>query len=298
MQLSHIKCALEVERTGSITQAADNLYMGQPNLSRVIREIEDEVGARIFNRGSRGVTVTEAGREFLKYAHEIASSLEGIDRIKFRHSGAARIHAVVSGADPITECAAHFADSAASGGVISISLSEADTRSIIGGVSDKAIDLGIVRVSSEYESIFRRGIKERRIDSLCLWDFEMRVIMSSENPLTKKDLLDENDLKGLLEIISGNDFSRRRESLPRRYVRTDSMSFCYPILGRNDSFMLAAPVKEDVLKRYSLAQRQLLRAPRCKYFLIWHRDYTLTESDIAFRTYLCGYFAELEKECL
>ena len=42
MNLTHLKYAIEVEKTGSITKAAENLYMGQPNLSRVIKELEDE----------------------------------------------------------------------------------------------------------------------------------------------------------------------------------------------------------------------------------------------------------------
>ena len=40
MNTLHIKYAIEVERTGSISRAADNLFMGQPNLSKAIRELE------------------------------------------------------------------------------------------------------------------------------------------------------------------------------------------------------------------------------------------------------------------
>ena len=39
MNLQHLKYAVEVEKTGSITQAAENLYMGQPNLSKAIKEL-------------------------------------------------------------------------------------------------------------------------------------------------------------------------------------------------------------------------------------------------------------------
>ena len=52
MNLTHLKYALEVEKTGSITKAAENLFMGQPNLSRVIKDLEDETGIRIFSRTS------------------------------------------------------------------------------------------------------------------------------------------------------------------------------------------------------------------------------------------------------
>ena len=42
MNTQHLRYAVEVERTGSIRQAAENLYMGQPNLSKAIRELESK----------------------------------------------------------------------------------------------------------------------------------------------------------------------------------------------------------------------------------------------------------------
>ena len=38
MNLLHLKYAVEIEKTGSITKAANNLFMGQPNLSKAIKE--------------------------------------------------------------------------------------------------------------------------------------------------------------------------------------------------------------------------------------------------------------------
>ena len=53
MNTLYFKYAVEVERTGSITQAADNLYMGQPNLSKAIKELEDTFGITIFKGHQR-----------------------------------------------------------------------------------------------------------------------------------------------------------------------------------------------------------------------------------------------------
>ena len=48
MNLLHLKYAVEIEKTGSITKAANNLFMGQPNLSKAIKELENEIGITIF----------------------------------------------------------------------------------------------------------------------------------------------------------------------------------------------------------------------------------------------------------
>ena len=81
MNILHLKYAVEVERTGSITQAAENLYMGQPNLSKAIRELENSVGIVIFKRTPKGVVPTVRGEEFLKQAKKVLAQIEHMEAI-------------------------------------------------------------------------------------------------------------------------------------------------------------------------------------------------------------------------
>ena len=69
------KYALEVEKCRSISQAAENLFMAQPNLSKAIHEIEDTFGFKVFRRTTKGVIPTTEGREFLAIARDIGSKL-------------------------------------------------------------------------------------------------------------------------------------------------------------------------------------------------------------------------------
>ena len=50
MNILHLKYAVEIANTKSISRAAENLYMGQPNLSRAIKELEETLNITIFNR--------------------------------------------------------------------------------------------------------------------------------------------------------------------------------------------------------------------------------------------------------
>ena len=79
MNLQHLKYMVEVEKVGSITKAAANLFMGQPNLSKAIKEVENEVGIPIFKRSAKGVIPTEKGAEFLEYARAILVQLDKIE---------------------------------------------------------------------------------------------------------------------------------------------------------------------------------------------------------------------------
>ena len=62
MTLSNIRYFVEVARCESITEAADNLYISQPGLSKQIALVENEIGVTLFYRTHRTVKLTPAGR--------------------------------------------------------------------------------------------------------------------------------------------------------------------------------------------------------------------------------------------
>ena len=79
MNILHLKYAVEVGKTHSINKAAQNLYMGQPNLSRAIKDLEESLGITIFNRTTRGMFVTPQGEEFLQHAKKILSQIDEVE---------------------------------------------------------------------------------------------------------------------------------------------------------------------------------------------------------------------------
>jgi len=69
MVLRHLRYFVAVVEEGSLTNAAERrLHTAQPSLSRQIRDLEVEVGAKLLERGARGVELTAAGRTFLDHA--------------------------------------------------------------------------------------------------------------------------------------------------------------------------------------------------------------------------------------
>jgi LysR family nitrogen assimilation transcriptional regulator len=76
MDTRQLKNFLKVAELGSISRAADDLGLAQPSLSQQIMRLEDEVGARLFRRTSRGVVPTEPGRLFVEHARHILQSCD------------------------------------------------------------------------------------------------------------------------------------------------------------------------------------------------------------------------------
>ena len=76
MNFLHLKYLIEVEKYESISKAAQHLYINQPRLSKIIKEIEEEANIKIFERHNKGVVPTTKGREFLSQAKKIVQEVD------------------------------------------------------------------------------------------------------------------------------------------------------------------------------------------------------------------------------
>lgn len=71
MTLQQLKYAITVAETGTITEAADKLYISQPSLTNAIHELEKEMNIIIFNRTNKGISISKEGEDFLGYARQV-----------------------------------------------------------------------------------------------------------------------------------------------------------------------------------------------------------------------------------
>ena len=79
MNLSQVEVIVEIAKAGSISQAAQNMYISQPGVTKILQRFEDEVGTKIFERVSTGIRLTPIGRRFVDNAQDI---LEQVDKLE------------------------------------------------------------------------------------------------------------------------------------------------------------------------------------------------------------------------
>ena len=147
MELRHLKYFLKVAEEKNFSKAAEKLFISQPPLSRQIKELENELQARLFDRNNKRVVLTDAGRFF---ESEITQVMQNLERIKLKTQ---KIATNVSGEFRIAYISSTFS------GVISdlikylsqeypyasFKLNEIRTAQQIEDLEQGKLDLGILR---------------------------------------------------------------------------------------------------------------------------------------------------------
>ena len=107
MELHQLRYFCAVARAGNFTRAAGDQHVAQPSLSQQIRKLEDELGAKLFDRFPRFARLTDFGKAFLPKAGEILRQV-GQARTEIQEMSGAEVGTVVVGA--IAHDSPYFSD--------------------------------------------------------------------------------------------------------------------------------------------------------------------------------------------
>ncbi|MEI2384565.1 pca operon transcription factor PcaQ [Breoghania sp. JC706] len=82
IKFRHLQCFLEIARQGSISRAAEALAITQPAASKALRELEEVLATRLFERSRKGIRLTRFGEVFLRHASASVMALrEGVESV-------------------------------------------------------------------------------------------------------------------------------------------------------------------------------------------------------------------------
>ena len=77
MNITELRYLVAIMKWGSVSAAAKQMYAAQPNVSKALKNLEEEYGIRMFERSSTGMIPTEQGRHFIEQAQRV---LQEVDR--------------------------------------------------------------------------------------------------------------------------------------------------------------------------------------------------------------------------
>lgn len=301
MNILHLKYAVEVASAGSISKAAEVLYMNQPNLSRAIKELEDSLGITIFDRTAKGMLVTPDGKEFLSYAKKILKQIDEVEAIYTKERiEKQRFSVCVPRAAYISEAFANFTAKITNSKRYEIFYKETDSAHVIKNLLHADYKLGIVRYADGNDKYFKKKLEEKNLTYELIAEFSYVILLSAAHPLAEKENISFADLSEYTEIAHANPSflslpmsAVKKEELPddiekRIYVFDRASQF--DVLSYNtDSLMWVSPLPEALLNRYGLVQKQCKDNQRhYRDLLVYRNDYTLSQLDRLFITELCA----------
>lgn len=297
MNILHLKYAVEVAETQSISKAASNLYMGQPNLSRAIKELEESLGITIFKRTSKGISTTTDGDEFLRRARRIIAQVDEVEEIyKNGRQRKQTFSVCVPRASYFSVAMAEFAKGIALDEPAEIFYKETNSMRTINNVMHGDFNLGIVRYQSSFEKYFTDMFTEKRLEFDTVSEFSYVLLLKRRSELAKKEEITQNDLKNCIEVTHGDPYVpslplidvKKAELSPeidkRIYVFERATQFTLLETVPN-TFMWVSPLPEDLLQKYDLVMRECSEYQKTyKDVLIHRKDYKLSELDKQFIT--------------
>ncbi len=301
MNILHLKYAVEVAKTQSISKAAENLYMGQPNLSRAIKELEELLGITIFRRTSKGITTTPDGDEFLRRARRIVSQVDEVEEI-YRNGKTHKqsFSICVPRASYFSVAMAEFSRHISLDEPAEIFYKETNSMRTITNVTRGDFNLGIVRYQAAFEKYFVEMFGEKKLEYDTVAEFTYRMAVKRNSPLATKENISIEDLKDYIEITHGDPYvpslplidvkkAELSEHVDKRiYVFERATQFM--LLGNvPNTFMWMSPVPQSLLDNYGLVMRKCPQYTKpYKDVLIYRKDYKLSELDKQFITDVCN----------
>lgn len=195
MTLQQLKYIITIAETGSITTAAQRLFIAQPSLSKSVAELEKEMGIIIFNRSNRGVYLSEDGTKFLSYARQIVEQAELLEN-EYKSTAPPRRAFAVS-AQHYAFVVNAFVELVREYGrdKYEFSLRELKTAEIIEDVRTHRSDIGVLFLSSFNREVIRHILQSEDIRFEPLFTAKPHVFISRNNPLAERSSVTLDDLK-------------------------------------------------------------------------------------------------------
>lgn len=295
MNLLHLKYVIEIAKAGSITKAADNLFMGQPNLSKAIRELEESLSITIFRRTSKGVIPTEKGEQLIKYARSIIAQIEEMQELAGQKlTNRQSFNICIPRSSYIAEAFLEFVRKLDKRKEIQVSVKETDAVTAIDSVCQGDCNISVIRYQTNYENYFLDYLRDREIIIDPVFASEYNLLLPSRSPLASRDEISPCDLLKYIEISQGEDSipyvnqcrkpACTEEQGRVRQIQAYDRLIQYEILSSHiDGYMWSAPVPKRLLNLYGLVQKPCPENQiSFKDALVYSKNYNFNELDRIF----------------
>ena len=268
LNLTILEYVVEVAKCGSISKAAQSLFISQPHLSNQIKAVEKQLGVTLFLRSARGIELTREGKIFVDEAQEILAGVKGLqDKLRVNPEHAVLSKLSVTRSQQVLKCITQFINENSDRENFTLKIKETSPFEVIDDVYNREAELGVIHFfEAQKEYIFNR------IQSLGLiyhnhFEREFLTLFSKNSSLSKEPVIHSEMLKNRLLVMYGdyevltasyeNAAKNAGIELTRKRIYVYDRASAMEILHNcPDSYMWITGVHDATLKRYNLEVRK------------------------------------------
>lgn len=238
-----------VSECGSIKQAAATLRIAPSAISRQMQGLEEELAVKLFERGARGMNLTDAGHVLYRYALENRDKVDGLRRQVGEFTSVRRGHVKIATVEGMLSSFLPnlFVDLSQQWPGIALSVTAVGSRDVVEMVGQNDADLGLIFGRAPGRDLIELG---RMRQPVCL-------IVSPRHPMANQDSYTVKELAGLRVVLPDTSFGIRQEldkACANANVRlemcseTNSLAFAQTVASRTDlaTFMPMISVRSSI----------------------------------------------------
>lgn len=181
MLFKQLECFLMVARLGSMSRAAEEMYLTQPSLTARLKALEQEVGGELFVRTKYGMRLTEAGREFLPYAERCVGAIESgkqhLKELREGTTGHLKLGALPRvGTYTLPAFLEEFSSAYPN---VLISVLTGHSKDVLNMVLTEEVQVGLARAMNHPD-----------VENIPLYEEELVLVVSPEHPFARRESVD------------------------------------------------------------------------------------------------------------
>lgn len=253
MTIIQLKYVLEVAGSSSMREAAGKLFVSQPALSNAIRELEEELHVKLFERTNKGISLTEQGNEFVSYAKQAVSQYEVIEE-RYLDRDTDRKHFAVSMQHYVFAVHAFVnAIKSTEAEKYTYSVQETRTNEVLTNVRDIKSEIGIIAYSKNNEHLIKKLFREYSLEFTPLMVRETFAYVWKEHPLANRKEISLEELKDYpcisFDQSSEDEFYLSEEALGNydfdRLVKTNDRGTSAELMAKLNGYAIGTGIMTD-----------------------------------------------------
>lgn len=233
MRLSQLVYFIKIAECGSITRAAQELFLSQPSLTKSISNLETEYNLQLLERTAKGIRVTPQGQEFLEYAKAAVDACQRLDSTFGRQTlqPIQRLRIASQQFDFLYSTLQQLYDAHCTL-PIQIDLEETDRGTILELVEKRESDIGLLVLTQNDSKPFEQNLQKRALTVHTLDTSPIYVSMGKHSPLYQQTHINTEQTACQPHVILDTEKSMRRDFYLQKqdqYVDRTRLIFCNTI---------------------------------------------------------------------